>query len=104
MVTGFIFTERRVNKFVIKKLASEMTNTQPHSTMVYCGPPMPICKKFICLFRTICAFQLIFEGLDTFRSLSVYGEVIPFPYCFSKERPREDFLTYKRYKKRVVSS
>ena len=61
MVTGFIFTERRVSKVVIKKLASEMTKTQAHSTMVYCGRPCPYVKSLFASFGPYALFNLFLK-------------------------------------------
>ena len=81
-----------------------MTKTKTHSTMIYRGPTMSICKMFVCFVRSINDFQFILKGLYTIRSLDICGQIIPFTYCFRKKRFRENFFMYEGQKKRVIST
>ena len=59
MIANFIFTKRCVNKVVVKKMASKMTKTKTHSTM--------ICRVCCCIWST--TFSVYAQVL---RVLSLY--------------------------------
>ena len=63
MVTNFIFTKKCIYKVVVVKVASKLTETETHSTMICRGSPMSIYVKFVCFVWSMDVFQLICKRL-----------------------------------------